>query len=187
MKKRIAIIGGLVGIGCPVGIAATESKSVGKLEFSRFGVRHHENGIISRGKLKKPQVVDGLQCKRWIHFHEYGRPAQMQISKSATVQAVAVMADSTVFFTSTGKLRMVWFAKDAKFNGVIVRGGAKISTGFHANGNLASCFLRKDTDINGIPVRASVFKPVFFHDNGLLKEATLDKDTTHRKRATQEG
>lgn len=187
MKKRFAITAGLIGIGCLIGIAASESRTVGKLEFSRFGVRHHENGKISRGKLKKPQMVGGLECKRWVHFHENGRAIQMQLAKAATVQKVPVMADSTVFFTPDGKLRMVWFAKDTKLNRVIVRGGAKISTGFHPNGKLASCFLRDDTVIDGMPVRASVFKPVFFHDNGRLKSATLAKDTVVQEVAYEKG
>jgi len=187
MKKRIAIATCVIGIGCILGIAASGSQTIGELEFSRFSVRHHENGNIARGKLTKPQEINGLECQRWVHFHENAKVSQIQLAKPAKVQKVAVAADSTVFFNPDGKLRMVWFAKDTKLNGINARGGAKISTGFHPNGKIASCFLRESVVINGIPCTASVFKPVFFHDNGKLQSATLSKDATIQEVSVEKG
>lgn len=187
MKQRIAIATCVIGIGCIVGIAATGSQTIDDLEFSRFSVRHHENGKVARGKLTKPQKIDGFECQRWVHFHENAQISQMQLAKTAKVQKVAVVTGSTVFFTSEGKLRMVWFAKDAKLNGITARGGAKISTGFHPNGKIASCFLRDASVIDGVPCSSSVFKPVFFHDNGKLKSATLSKAATIQEVRFQKG
>jgi len=177
MNKRFAVLSGLIAVGCLLGVAA-DTKSARDLEFSRFSIRRHDDGTLARGKLKKPQTIDGFQCRRWVHFHANGKVKQLLLAKPAVVQGVSVPADATVFLTGAGKLKTIWFAKDTTVQGDTVRGGGKISKGFHENGALASGFLRKPAVIDDVPCKASVFKPVFFHPNGKLKEATLDRDAT---------
>lgn len=187
MNRRISIIAGLIAISCLLRVVAAGSISARDLEFSRFSIRHHEDGTVSRGKLSKVQPINGTLCQRWVHFHPNGQVKQMQLAKAAVLQGVPVPPDSTVFLTSDGKLRTVWFAKDTSIQGITVRGGGKISTGFHPNGKTASFFLRQPAILDGVPCRASLFKPVLLHPNGRLKSASLNRATLIQGKAWKKG
>lgn len=178
MKKRIALVLGIVTVGCLLNIGASETTPVGKLKYSRFSVQHFETGQLKRCKLSGTHEIAGFQCQRWLHFYENGKIRQLQLAKTASIQKVPVAAGSTVFFHENGRLKQIWFADDTTIDGLTVRGGAKISTSFHTNGKVAACFLRDETVIDGVPCDDSVFKPVFLHANGKLKQASLSKAIT---------
>jgi hypothetical protein len=175
MKKRIALIVGVIALGCLLPTSASESTPFGKLEFSRFSAQYHKNGNLKRCKLSSTQKIAGYQCQRWLRLYESGKLEQIQLAAKSIIQALPIPADSTVFFHPDGKLRMVWFSKNTTIKGLLVRGGGKIATSFHPNGRVSACFLTKETVIDGVPCSDSVFKPVFFHANGKLKKATLSK------------
>lgn len=178
MKKRITLFVGIVAVGCLLGLCASESSTSAGLKYSRFSAKFHENGQLKRCRLSGTQEVNGRKCKRWLGFFEDGKVKQFQLADNAKIQVISVPAGSTVFLHPDGKLKTIWFSKDTTIKGVTVRGGAKVSTGFHANGRVSACFLRDAAVFDGVPCESSLMKPVFFHPNGKLKQAALSENAT---------
>jgi len=161
---------------CFVSGFCAEQQPLAKEVFKKRSTLYHENGILQQCKLKKPCIVQGYPCERWVRFHDSGAIKQFQLSETRTIQDIPFPVHSTVFLHPDGSLRSCYFSKDITVRGLPLNGGyMKVMTAFDRNGRISFCCLSRPTEIHGIPCAASVLKPVYLYPSGKLKKCSLSR------------
>lgn len=181
MKKDllsvIAVL--LLLIGCSSIETISLSNYDGRISFYGNTADYYSGNQIMKCMLSDTASLNGYRCVSWIWFFEDGRIKQFRTAEEIEMDGYAIPANSTIFFNESNhdKIEYIWFSKDVTINGILCKGGGKISTEFHENGSLKACFLTDDMDIQGFPCESSLTKPLYFYPNGKIKILTLSADT----------
>ncbi len=142
---------------------------------------YYGNGQLRKCKLDEPQKINGLLCQSWIRFYDDGSIKDCELSKAVEIFEGKTFPEGTrIFYSESGLLRHAWLGEDVVFDGLHIKGGYKIDTGFHPDGNLRTVYLDEPAVIDSIPAEPSMFFAVRCHENGRLKSCKLDDKVTHR-------
>jgi len=144
---------------------------------------HNSLGLYTDGKIKKCHLVDtveikGYKCISWLWLFENSRLKQIENAVAIQRSNYVIPAHSVIFFNENNneKIKYINFSEDVTLNGVVCKGGGKISTEFYEDGSLKACFLANDQSIQGYNCKSSLLEPVYFYPNGKVKIITLASD-----------
>ena len=133
-------------------------------------------GVRNGMYLERPVELHDVFWDGWIWMDDNGNVLQGRLAQKLPVGEIVLPIGTTVFLYEDCSVKKAWLPRDMSIDGIPVKGGFKIETGFWPNGRLRFCFLDDDQHINGFPCHASTLSIVRFDSTGNLLQCTLEGD-----------